>query len=99
MTPWNMRPKWLMKNRSSRVEPVCCSRPKYTTGDRRLPLAERARMDCSSRQGHRTQRASDRSIFEWAQQNHSMVITFDEDFADTRMFPIGSRAGVIRLRV
>jgi len=27
------------------------------------------------------------------------VVTFDEDFADTRMYPVGSHAGVIRLRV
>jgi hypothetical protein len=27
------------------------------------------------------------------------VVTFDEDFADTRMYPTGTHAGVIRLRV
>jgi predicted nuclease of predicted toxin-antitoxin system len=29
----------------------------------------------------------------------SIVITFDEDFADARMFPVGPHCGVIRLRV
>ncbi len=43
--------------------------------------------------------ATDRAIFEWAQQNAAIVITFDEDFADARMYPVGSHAGVIRLRV
>ncbi len=43
--------------------------------------------------------APDHVVFEWAQQNISIVITFDEDFADTRMFPTGSHAGVVRLRV
>jgi predicted nuclease of predicted toxin-antitoxin system len=43
--------------------------------------------------------ASDKTIFEWAQLNKSIVITFDEDFADARMFPAGTPAGVIRLRV
>ena len=43
--------------------------------------------------------ATDQAIFEWAQQNGAIVVTFDEDFADTRMYPIGSHAGVIRLRV
>jgi predicted nuclease of predicted toxin-antitoxin system len=43
--------------------------------------------------------ASDSTIFQWAQQNSAIVITFDEDFADTRMYPIGGHAGVIRLRV
>ena len=43
--------------------------------------------------------ASDQTIFEWAQAHNAIVVTFDEDFADTRMYPIGSHAGVIRLRV
>ncbi len=43
--------------------------------------------------------ASDKAIFEWAQRNKCIVITFDEDFADARMFPAGAHAGVIRLRV
>jgi predicted nuclease of predicted toxin-antitoxin system len=42
---------------------------------------------------------SDQAIFEWAQQQAAVVITFDEDFAGTRMYPVGSHAGVIRLRV
>ena len=43
--------------------------------------------------------ATDDTIFHWAQANGAIVITFDEDFADTRMSPVGSHAGVIRLRV
>lgn len=43
--------------------------------------------------------ASDRAVFDWAQKNNSIVVTFDEDFADARMFPAGTHAGVIRLRV
>jgi predicted nuclease of predicted toxin-antitoxin system len=43
--------------------------------------------------------ASDAAIFQRAQQDGAIVITFDEDFADTRMYPIGGHAGVIRLRV
>jgi predicted nuclease of predicted toxin-antitoxin system len=43
--------------------------------------------------------ASDQIIFEWAREHSAIVITFDEDFADTRMYPTGSHAGVIRLRV
>ena len=43
--------------------------------------------------------ASDEAILGWAQLDSSVVITFDEDFADARMFPVGSHAGVIRLRV
>ncbi|MDP8989186.1 MAG: DUF5615 family PIN-like protein [Acidobacteriota bacterium] len=41
----------------------------------------------------------DSSIFEWAQQSNAIVLTFDEDFADARMYPAGTHAGVIRLRV
>lgn len=29
----------------------------------------------------------------------AIVVTFDEDFADTRMYPVGSHAGVIRLQL
>jgi predicted nuclease of predicted toxin-antitoxin system len=43
--------------------------------------------------------ASDKAVFDWAQRNNSIVITFDEDFADARMYPAGTHAGVIRLRV
>lgn len=43
--------------------------------------------------------ASDQTIFEWAQAHSAIVVTFDEDFADARMYPVGSHAGVIRLRV
>jgi predicted nuclease of predicted toxin-antitoxin system len=34
-----------------------------------------------------------------AQSDVSIVVTFDEDFADARMYPAGSHAGVVRLRV
>lgn len=42
---------------------------------------------------------SDKDIFDWAQHQQAIVITFDEDFADQRSFPVGTHAGVIRLRV
>jgi predicted nuclease of predicted toxin-antitoxin system len=45
------------------------------------------------------QHAQDDSILEYARMSNAVVITFDEDFADTRMHPVGSHAGVIRLRV
>lgn len=43
--------------------------------------------------------APDERIFQWAQQERAIIVTFDEDFADARMYPLGSHAGVIRLRV
>lgn len=43
--------------------------------------------------------APDRRIFEWAQERDHIIVTFDEDFADQRVFPVGDHAGVIRLRV
>jgi predicted nuclease of predicted toxin-antitoxin system len=43
--------------------------------------------------------ASDEMIFRQAQLDGAIVITFDEDFADARMYPVGSHAGVVRLRV
>ena len=42
---------------------------------------------------------SDPEIFRWAQTNRSIVVSYDEDFADTRSFPLGSHHGIIRLRV
>lgn len=41
----------------------------------------------------------DKEVFDWAQKHGAIVITFDEDFADRRMFPVGDHCGVVRLRV
>ena len=43
--------------------------------------------------------ATDERIFRWAQEGGWIVVTFDEDFADARMYPAGTHAGAIRLRV
>jgi predicted nuclease of predicted toxin-antitoxin system len=43
--------------------------------------------------------AADTAIFNWAQEHSAIMLTFDEDFADARMFPLGRHAGVIRLKV
>jgi predicted nuclease of predicted toxin-antitoxin system len=43
--------------------------------------------------------ASDDEIFRVAHERGCTIVTFDEDFADQRVFPLGSHAGVIRLRV
>lgn len=42
---------------------------------------------------------SDREIFDWAQARRAIIITFDEDFADQRSFPVGGHHAVVRLRV
>lgn len=41
----------------------------------------------------------DEELFAWAQHRQALIVTFDEDFADQRTFPIGFHAGIIRLRV
>lgn len=41
----------------------------------------------------------DEEIFAWAQRRQAVIVTFDEDFADQRAFPVGSHAGIIRLHV
>ena len=41
----------------------------------------------------------DQEVFAWAQQRQAVILTFEEDFADQRSFPIGSHAGIIRLRI
>lgn len=38
----------------------------------------------------------DDEVFGWAQQHNAVVITFDEDFADLRMYPLGKHKGVVR---
>jgi predicted nuclease of predicted toxin-antitoxin system len=43
--------------------------------------------------------APDERIFRWAQTDGRIVITYDEDFADARMYPAVSHTGVVRLRV
>jgi predicted nuclease of predicted toxin-antitoxin system len=45
-------------------------------------------------QGH-----SDEFLFLWALEKEAIIITYDEDFADSRFYPLGSHHGVIRLRV
>jgi len=45
------------------------------------------------------QGCSDRSVYLWAQQHSAVVVTYDEDFADARYFPLGQHCGVVRLRV
>jgi predicted nuclease of predicted toxin-antitoxin system len=42
---------------------------------------------------------SDDFLYRWAQQEKAIVITFDEDFADSRMYPLGMHHGVVRLRI
>jgi len=42
---------------------------------------------------------SDSFLYQWAQENKAIVITYDEDFADARMYPLGAHYGVIRLRI
>jgi predicted nuclease of predicted toxin-antitoxin system len=41
----------------------------------------------------------DADIFRWAQVNGTVIVSYDEDFADARTFPLGAHHGIIRLRV
>ncbi|MEW5944845.1 MAG: DUF5615 family PIN-like protein [bacterium] len=43
--------------------------------------------------------ANDDMIFEFAQREKRLIVTFDEDFADRRIYPLGSHCGIIRLRI
>ena len=42
---------------------------------------------------------SDDFLYRWAQKNDAIIVTYDEDFADARMYPLGRHHGIIRLRV
>ena len=35
----------------------------------------------------------------WAQGKEAIIVTYDEDFADSRFYPLGEHHGIIRLRV
>ena len=41
----------------------------------------------------------DEFIYLWAQKNVAIIVTYDEDFADSRYYPLGHHHGIIRLRV
>ncbi len=41
----------------------------------------------------------DADVFQWAQARRAIVVSYDEDFADARSFPLGAHHGIIRLRV
>ena len=41
----------------------------------------------------------DAEVFRWAQERQTIVVSYDEDFADARTFPLGAHHGIIRLRV
>jgi predicted nuclease of predicted toxin-antitoxin system len=41
----------------------------------------------------------DSLLYQWAQGHGAIVITYDEHFADARMYPLGRHHGVVRLRV
>lgn len=43
--------------------------------------------------------AKDYVVFKFAQNSHAIIITFDEDFADSRFYSLGSHHGIIRLKV
>jgi predicted nuclease of predicted toxin-antitoxin system len=43
--------------------------------------------------------ASDREVLAYASRNQAVIVTYDEDFGDLRNFPLGTHAGIIRLRV
>jgi predicted nuclease of predicted toxin-antitoxin system len=42
---------------------------------------------------------TDEFLYCWAQENSAIIITYDEDFADSRFYVLGDHHGVIRLRV
>lgn len=41
----------------------------------------------------------DPEVFAWAQAHEAIIVTFDEDFADQRSFPVGDHHGVVRLHI
>jgi predicted nuclease of predicted toxin-antitoxin system len=42
---------------------------------------------------------TDEFLYLWALENDTIIVTYDEDFADARFYPLGEHHGIIRLRV
>jgi len=42
---------------------------------------------------------TDEFLYLWAQKKSAIIVTYDEDFADSRFYPLGHHHGIIRLRV
>jgi len=42
---------------------------------------------------------TDEFLYLWAQKNVAIIVTYDEDFADSRFYPLGHHHGIVRLRV
>jgi predicted nuclease of predicted toxin-antitoxin system len=42
---------------------------------------------------------ADEFLYLWAQENSALIVTYDEDFADSRFYPLGHHHGIVRLRV
>jgi predicted nuclease of predicted toxin-antitoxin system len=41
----------------------------------------------------------DEYLYRWAQEKRAIIITFDEDFGDARLYALGRHEGIIRLRI
>ena len=41
----------------------------------------------------------DEYLYRWAQEKGAIIITFDEDFGDARLYALGRHEGIIRLRI
>jgi len=39
---------------------------------------------------------TDEFLFLWAQKNCAIIVTYGEDFADSRFYPLGRHHGVVR---
>jgi len=61
---------------------------------RRLPGWEISHVNELGLQGR-----ADEFLYLWAQENRAIIVTYDEDFADSRFYPLGLHHGIIRLRV
>ena len=41
----------------------------------------------------------DEDLYRWAEANKAIIVTYDEDLADRRLFPPEAACGVVRLKV
>ena len=87
-----------MSSRSSRVDSANPDRSEHTSVSYEFVRKRKPHWNVRHVNDVGLRGAGDDFIFRWAQTDVSVIVTFDEDFADARMYPAGSDADVVGLR-
>ena len=72
-------------------------RPEYPAGNGDLPSI--AGPGCAFDEGCGLSRADDEQVLRYAIDEDYVLLTFNADFSDLRLIPVGTHSGIIRLRL